>query len=412
MGAAGSVVLCVCAFTIPLAAQSAPAQRAGIPPVFPAGTVVPVRFLERMAGGRDSIGQPVLVQTLAALVSGGCVAVPPFTEVAGVIHLSRRGGWFGRAGELGLTFTSLRAGSDWVPLSAVLDSLEYARPGTISDSGDLSGQHRSFRHDGARLVPVALAGATGVAIIPAAMYSGWSLARRGARAAIVAGEAGAIRLTRPLAINLPGGCQRPTDNPALVQAPALPRFLPHTDDRQAHHPGDPINLILLGTPAEIDSAFARAGWLVPTPHSTRHVAKEFAAALFNRAELKAPVSTQYFEGRAQDLSFELPGPTVRVRHHVRFWLLDSTLAVWVGAANQDIGLKVEPGSLSATHRISPDVDRERDLIVRELESTGCADLMMFDSLPGSIASGRTAAGQSFNTDRRAAIIQLRDCPRT
>jgi hypothetical protein len=38
--------------------------------------------------------------------------------------------------------------------------------------------------------------------------------------------------------------------------------------------------------------------------------------------------------------------------------------------------------------------------------------MMFDSLPGSIASGRNAAGQSFNTDRRAAIIQLRDCPRT
>jgi hypothetical protein len=259
---------------------------------------------------------------------------------------------------------------------------------------------------------VALAGATGVAVIPAAMYSGWSLARRGARAAIVAGEAGAIRLTRPLMLTPPAACLRATVNAVLTGPPALPRFVPHTEDRQSRHPGDPINLILLGTPAEIDSAFAKAGWLVPTPHSTRHVAKEVAAALFNRAELKAPVSTQYFEGRAQDLSFELPGPTVRVRHHVRFWLLDSALAVWVGAANQDIGLKVEPGSLSATHRISPDVDRERDLIVRELESTGCADLMMFDSLPGSVASGRNAAGQSFTTDRRAAVIQLRDCPRS
>lgn len=389
-------------------AQSSPAYPGAS--IFPEGTVVPVRFLERVAGGRDTVGHPVVVQTLAALVAGGCIAVPAYTELSGSLIDSKRGGWFGRSGELGLRFDSLRVGPDWVGVTARLDSLEYAAPGTISDSGMVSGHRHSLGHRGANLAPLALAGASPVTVVPAAMFAGWSLARRGPRASILAGESGVIRLSLPLTLANPVPCRRAEDAPALAAPPALPHFIPHTDDHSGRHPGDPINLILLGTAETIDSAFARAAWLVPAAHSRRRVVSEVAAALMNKSSLQAPVSTQYFDHRPQDLSYERPGPTVRVRHHVRFWVLDSALAVWVGAANQDIGLKLQPGSLSATHRISPDVDLERDLIVRELESTGCADLVTFDSLPGSVAGGRNAAGQSYVTDRRAAIIRFHTCP--
>src|SRR5215467_3927245 len=50
---------------------------------FPAGVVLPIRVLHAVTGGRDTVGSPVIAQTLAALVRDSCVIVPPFAVIRG-----------------------------------------------------------------------------------------------------------------------------------------------------------------------------------------------------------------------------------------------------------------------------------------------------------------------------------------
>ncbi len=400
--------LLICAAISAEAQSPAPSGAELAAPVFPAGTLVPIRFLNGLVAGRDSVGSPVLVQTLAALVVDGCIAAPAFTELSGRVTRSRSGKWFGQRGRLALRFDSLRVkGTGWIPVDAVLDSLEFARSGVIGSEGELRGKSHTLGRRGLGLLPLAAAGDAPLAVIPAAMFAGWSLVRRGARPVILSGEAGAARLRAPLRLPSPPQCQAASSSSALTRVPTLPSFIPRTEGRGGRS-GDPVNLIVLGSSDALDTAFARAEWLIPQSHSAGHTLNEVAAALLDRSSVRAPMSTQYFQGRAQDLAYERPSATVRIRHHARLWLLDSTTAVWVGAANQDIGLKVAPRHL--THRISPQIDLERDLIVRELESTGCADLVAFDSLPGGPAAGRNASDQRYITDGRAAVIQVHGCP--
>ena len=94
---------------------------------------------------------------------------------------------------------------------------------------------------------------------------------------------------------------------------------------------------------------------------------------------------------------------------MRIWLLDSLAGVWVGAATFDVGLRIAPWEGIPTHRISPDVDAERDLIVRELESTGCADLVDYVRLPLALRKGRNVFGEKFETDSRTAVSAVQEC---
>src|SRR3989449_8916058 len=91
--------------------------------VIPAGTRIPIRFVQRITSGKDTVGTPVLVQTMGALVRDSCVVVPPYTRAKGRIVVSKGGGRFGRHGRLGLRFDSLevRPGR-WAAISGVLDT--------------------------------------------------------------------------------------------------------------------------------------------------------------------------------------------------------------------------------------------------------------------------------------------------
>ncbi len=382
------------------------------PVIFPAGTVLPVRFLHGIAGGRSPIGSEVLVQTLAALVKDSCVVIEPFTHVLGHVASSRQGRRFGRPGELGLVFDSLEVSlHHWERIGAVLDSAEYASPGEIASSGEMAGGRGPTRGRYVRAGAfIGMGALMEEGIIPVALLEGWRLVKRGPRPTIMAGEVARLRLTEPLRVLRANACVQTTSHEDLTTIPILPHFVPRTgDDRAGKHPGDPINVILMGSQAQIDTAFARAGWVRAQAPSLRSLARGVTAAVVERKAVGAPVSTQYFEGRKQDLTYELSGPNARYRHHLRIWLLDDTTLTWVGAADEDVGLVVKPLRRTATHRISPRMDDERDLVVSELEATGCATLVSYLELPDAITAGRNASGQRFRTDGRAAAIRFKKC---
>jgi LssY-like putative type I secretion system component LssY len=373
---------------------------------FPAGSVIPIRFLHAVTSGRDTVGTPVVAQTFAAMVSDSCVVVPPFALISGRVMRSVGGRRLGRSGRLGVVFDTLEVDPGVrVAIHAVLDTLEYTRSGQVRDSGVVYA--RTSR------LPIAIgAAASAVDIVPAALFGGFLLARRGARASILTGEVGAVRLLAPLAVPAPPTCSPVAVHRDLHEVPALPRFEPHASDKGGHKSGDPINLIFLGPGRQLDSAFRRAGWVAARPASLWALTREATAAITSRPAVGAPVSTLYFEGRKEDLAYELAGPNARIRDHVRIWLLDSLAGVWVGAGTKDIGLRVRPLRVRATHRIDPNVDHERDLITSTLESVGCADLLDYLTLPGADTVGHTIDGQRFHTDARSAVLRLNACPQT
>jgi LssY C-terminus len=378
--------------------------------VVPAGTRIPIRFVQRITSGRDTVGTVVLVQTMGALVQDTCIVVPPYVRAKGRIVVSKRGGRFGRHGRLGLRFDSLevRAGR-WVAITGVLDTLEYAKPGTVSDSGLVSSGKTSLGSVGRRLVPAGVAAAVDLDAIPVAVLGGFSLIRRGPPVRIYAGELGGIRLTEPLVLPGEDRCEPVTAHRELTELPALPTFVPRSENRTGTAFGDPFNVLLLGRSTEIDSAFRAVGWLPAQKRSVGTVTREITAAIASRPAITAPVSTQYFEGRPQDLAYELAGPNVRIRHHIRIWLLDSLSMVWVGAANKDVGVIFKPWEPQATHRIESHIDWERDRVVRDLEASGCGDLLDYMTLPGAITEGRNVSGQKIVSDGRTAVVRLRAC---
>jgi hypothetical protein len=378
--------------------------------VVAAGTTLPIRFLHGLSGGTDRPDAPVVAQTLAALAVDGCVLVPPYIRVVGRVTVSRGPGRGGRPGTLGLRFSALAPPREApIPIEAVLDSLEYALPENVHDSGLVWwGEAARARRAVLPLAATAAAVAGEVLVMPVAIVSGFALLRRGPRARIVAGEVGRLRLDAPLPLRRT--CTPVAAHRGLTDLPVLPRFTPLAANRTGTRTGDPINLVLLGSGPALDSAFAEAGWQVAGPGTAAALAREITAIVLGGSAYEAPMSTEYFAGRPQDVAWQLPGPNARIRHHLRLWLLDSLRGVWVGSAIKDVGVLVRPLTGTATHRVDPDADAERDFIVTSLEASGCARLEDYVALPGAVRSGRDISRQRFFTDGRVAVLRLGRCP--
>ena len=87
-------------------------------------------------------------------------------------------------------------------------------------------------------------------------------------------------------------------------------------------PGDPLNVGLVGSNAEIVKALRLAGWY-PADAITLRTSVEIAeSVLLHRSYLDAPVSNLFYDGRQQDIAFEKPvGGSADARHHVRLWMI-------------------------------------------------------------------------------------------
>ena len=397
------------ALAVVQALQAQPQERSG---VYAAGTRIPVRFARTLTGGRDRQGATFEVQAMAPLEAGGCIIVPAFTPIRGTVVQSQPGRIFGRRGVLQLRFDSvLAAADDWVPLVAELDSLEWTNRGSWTAAGGVQQNRRSIRGVIGTAGLVGLAGAaTGLGVVPLVAVTGLDLVLRGPRAEILAGQRGLLRLTAPLVVPIPDRCEHggrtPSDAPLAV--PALP---PRATEKGGTRDADPINLIFQGAREDVDSALNRAGWLPAQRSTFGALAAEAGAVLLARRDSEAPMSHEYLLGRIEDLRFERASPSARARHHVRLWKADSTGSLWAAAATEDIGMLVSAKQRTVTHRVAPDIDKERDLLVGELLAGGCAVLEGYVTLPGAVTRGTGVAGQPFVTDARAAVVRVVACPR-
>ncbi|MBI5754032.1 LssY C-terminal domain-containing protein [Candidatus Peregrinibacteria bacterium] len=169
---------------------------------------------------------------------------------------------------------------------------------------------------------------------------------------------------------------------------------------------EPINFIYVGDEKSIENLFAEHGWYKADAPTFSNILKTFSVIFKNDQYLNAPVTPSYFDSKPHDISFQLPTDhnTLRERHHTRLWKTDYVSEdgrnIWVATASLDTGVELTPYYLP-THHIDPNIDAERDFIVKSL---GLSNPKYIQEVAPQI--GKNGAGDEFFTDGKAVIIDL------
>lgn len=193
---------------------------------------------------------------------------------------------------------------------------------------------------------------------------------------------------------------------------------------------DPLNIGLVGSRKQLIAAMRTIGWEVAQPITLKTILATVVAIILRRPYPGAPMSNLYLFGRRQDIGFEqqLTEHGRGYRHHIRFWA--TTLSdmeygealisrkynrqeqriaesmLWVGAASLDIGITFAAGSLQFTHAVSPDTNRERTLLVRQLKTKGLAEPVSKLQLHPPYKLTNFAWSRTFRSDGKMSILKL------
>jgi hypothetical protein len=185
----------------------------------------------------------------------------------------------------------------------------------------------------------------------------------------------------------------------ILQRKRVPRYTITGDGL----PGDPVNLVLVGTHDQLRGAFANCGWSVADKLGLASSLRMARSFVLNEPYPTAPFSTLYLFGRGQDVGFQKAiGDSPRKRHHVRFWALSlehdpaalgttdfwlntdrpplNAPVLWVGAGTKDTGFSLTRLTFQITHATDPDTNVERDFIMDELRKNGVVgDVTVYDA---------------------------------
>jgi LssY C-terminus len=176
-------------------------------------------------------------------------------------------------------------------------------------------------------------------------------------------------------------------------------------------PGDALNVGLVGSQDDVLRAMQAAGWFPADPVTLRTSLEIVGSVVLDRPYHDAPVSPLYFQGKKEQLAFEKPdGKSADRRHHVRFWLVlekgTDGRPVWLGAATYDRGVGFSHYTGQITHHIGPNIDAERDMMMRDLTDAGMVDALFQISGIGPTLFGRNGGGDPYYTDGEIDVASL------
>lgn len=199
---------------------------------------------------------------------------------------------------------------------------------------------------------------------------------------------------------------------STLVSPATFADIPRRVSDNEGHEGDMVNYALIGTEDQVQAAFKAAGW-VPVDKSVGDaVLHGILATMGHEAYTEMPMSTLYLFGRPQDLSFARGDPlkVAAERHHLRVWKTDKTIngkPLWVGSATHDIGFERDQRNGGVTHKIDPEIDKERDFLLQSFQAAGVASSAAYVTPADPMLKAKTATGGSFNSDGRIVVMELK-----
>jgi hypothetical protein len=188
--------------------------------------------------------------------------------------------------------------------------------------------------------------------------------------------------------------------------------LPRRVNDQLQNLGDMVNFVIIGSQTDVQAALAAADWHVADTNNTQAAINAAIHTYENKDYLAMPMSVLYLFGRKQDFGYEMAEPIAMVasRHHFRIWKASFTWKnqeVWVGAATHDIGFAKDKRNNNVTHKIDPDVDRERDNVGFSLQKSNKAKTFSYflPSIP--VQDAKNATGDGYHSDGRLLVVFLR-----
>jgi LssY C-terminus len=201
-----------------------------------------------------------------------------------------------------------------------------------------------------------------------------------------------------------------TDDAAELSEVLAP--LPTRTQTKKGEDADVINLVLVGSSAQVHQAFAAAGWNPSDQVSRRSVARQFHAFLAQNSYSMAPMSTQAFEGRVSDDTRQKSFDSFEKRDHLRIWELSETWQnnnLWAVAAVHEVGATLSFRHLRFVHHVDGDLDAEREVVLRDFTAEGCVEAFAMLDRPALHNLLVNSTGELFRTDGRLLVLQLREC---
>jgi hypothetical protein len=199
---------------------------------------------------------------------------------------------------------------------------------------------------------------------------------------------------------------------AAEVSPALFASIPRRVQDQQGDLGDMVNFALVGSEEQVAQAFQGAGWVKVDSTKQDAVVHGLIETLQHKAYLEVPMSTLYLFGRPQDLSYARADPIMVAaeRHHLRVWKSSETVngkPLWVGSSTHDIGFEKDQRDNGVTHKIDPQIDKERDFMEQSFAAAGNLQTAAYVTPSNPLTTAKTATGGSFQSDGRIVVLILK-----
>jgi LssY C-terminus len=178
------------------------------------------------------------------------------------------------------------------------------------------------------------------------------------------------------------------------------------------HPGDMVNFGLVGTRDQVEAAFKAAGWTQVDKNVEEALLNGLLKTLSKESYTEMPMSTLYLFGRPQDFSYARADPLMVAaeRHHLRVWKTNVKVdgkPLWVGSATHDIGFEKDQRNDGVTHKIDPEIDKERDYLLQSFDAAGAFLSAAYVTPENPLLEAKTATGGGFHSDGRIVVMDLK-----
>src|SRR5271166_1178363 len=347
----------------------------------PDGTPIKLRLAESISSAHARVGDRLDFVVVRDVSVGGFTVVPAGTMARGSVTGVKGRRFLGIGGNVALKLDSVElVNGDRVGLRARMDA---------------KGQSRT------KLMAVAMI-ATGLVFLPAAPVF---LLTRGHESTVVKSTEITAHIDGTTSILSAGLPRSPESYSELDE---MMDYLPPRVFNGEGREGDMLNLVFVAQQADLQDAFARAGWVktdkwkpVFVWHLLRH----------RTNDTQLPMARFYLFGRVQDYSYALPDPDAVVsrRHHLRIWKTGYTMhgtPIWAGAATHDVAIEIAKRGRLINHRIDPAVDAERDFVGTNLTDTSSVSRQEYLHSADPVFQAQTASGEAYHSDSRILLLNL------
>jgi LssY C-terminus len=365
-------------------ASFAPAQEISLVPAritIPDGTPVELQLAETISSAHAHVGDDVSLIVVRDVSLEGLTVIPAGTIARGSITGIRGRRILGIGGKVSLRVDALQLANG--------DQIE------LRGSKEVKGGSRTKLMVGAMII-------TSLIFLPAAPVF---LLTPGHQSTVVKSTEITAQVDGATPVQA-AGLQRSEESASEVAE--MMRFLPQRVFDAEGREGDMLNLVFVGQPADLQRAFARAGWV-----KTDRWRPIFVWHLFQHGtnDARLPMARFNLFGRVQDYSYALPDPEAVVsrRHHLRIWKTDYTVdgtPIWVGAATHDLGIEIAKRGHLINHRIDPDVDAERNFIGADLTAVSSVSRQEYLPRVDPVFRAHTISGEAYYSDSRVLFLDL------